>query len=312
MPARMRFLFFLFFIFIFIILIPVAILYSTGYRLTKDFSLQKTGGIYVFYPESGAEVYLDGSLSQTTSLFYRGIFISNLKAQSYDVMVTKPGYRSWNKKIDVKAQRVAEGYPYLIPQDIATSSIPKFISNDYGSESNPLYKQVTLLFAATTSVHDLSSTSTVRSLKGFSTTSPYVSAPFSIAATSSLIRNNIEIVKDGGWVKAVWLGSEDSTPFLFCDEERVACQDSVDVMNSDGVKRVDFYQGRNDVILFSKPDGIYITELDTRTPQNTFELLSGSNLDFRTYDQRVFIKDRASIYELLLTPSASSTNQLSS
>lgn len=292
MHVKKRFYIFIVFIVVFVVFIPVVVLYSTGYRLGKGFSLLPTGGIYVFYGESGAKVYLNGTLSNETTLFERGIFIDNLKPTSYDLEVSKTGYLSWKKNVDVKAKKVTEGYPYLVPEVISTSSIPKFITlSSGGSTTNSLYTRVVSLFAP-------SSTSTTPLLKKLlqSSTSTLV-----VSSSTALVRKDIAIDIKNGEIIASWEGNKDSTPFYFCDSERLVCKESFPVIRGE-IKHVDFYPGRNDVIIFSKKDGIYATELDTRSPQNTVKLLSG-NLDFKELDQRVFIKDKNTYYELLFTAS---------
>jgi hypothetical protein len=107
----------------------------------------------------------------------------------------------------------------------------------------------------------------------------------------------------GSSVVATWNGDSGATPFYFCGPDRLQCVHSFTVTTGD-ILSSDFYPGRNDVIIFSKPDGLYATGLDARPPQNTHELLSGK-IDFREDDQqRVFVKDKASYYELLFTASS--------
>lgn len=297
MHVKKRFFVFIVFITVFIVFIPIVVLYSTGYRLGKGFSLLPTGGIYVFYGESGAKVYLDDILSNETTLFERGIFIDNLKPEKYSLEVKKVGYLPWKKGVEVKAKKVAEGYPYLVPEIISTSSVPKFITlSSGGSMTNSLYTRVASLFAS-------SSTSTLSLAKKLLQSSTSTSV---VSTSTALVRRDISIDIKDGQVIASWEGSKDSTPFYFCDAERLVCKESFSVISGD-IKHVDFYPGRNDVIIFSKKDGIYATELDTRLPQNTTKLLSG-NLEFKELDQRVFIKDKNTYYELLFTASTTANS----
>ena len=292
MHVRKRFFLFIVFIVVFLVFIPVVVLYSTGYRLGKGFSLLPPGGIYVFYGESGAKVYLNGNLSSETTLFERGIFIDNLKPAVYSLEVNKSGFLPWKKNVEVKAKKVAEGYPYLVPEIISTSSIPKFITlSSGGSTTNSLYSQVVSLFAS-------SSTSTISLSKKILQPS---TSTLVVSSSTALVRRDISIDIQGNNIIASWEGDKDSTPFYFCDPERLVCKVNFSVISGE-IKHVDFYPGRNDVIIFSKKDGIYATELDTRPPQNTIKLLSG-NLDFKELDQRVFVKDKNTYYELLFTAS---------
>jgi hypothetical protein len=299
-----RFIIAFIFIILFLLLIPVVILYSTGYRLDKDFSLTPTGGLYVFYPESGAQVYLNGELSDQTSLFERGIFIDELDPENFSVEVRKAGYIPWKKTIEVKGRRVAEAYPYLIPEVMATSSVKRFISLASGTTvTNSLYNEVTELFATSTA----SSTPALLKRLSDSTTTPI------IASSTTIMRKDIEIAIEGTStakkIIASWKGGRDSMPFYFCDAERLVCNTTL-VVTSGDIKHVDFYPGRNDVVLYSTTDGIYVTELDTRPEQNTHQLLAG-NLDFKEDDQRIFVKERATYYELIFTASSTLINATS-
>lgn len=290
-----RLFFFIIFIILFIILIPVVLLYSNGYRLDRDLVLQPTGGIYVFYPESGAQLYVDGELSDQTSLFYRGIFVDNLAPKNYDIEVYKEGYLPWKKNIDVRERKVAEGYPFLIPEIISTSTVPRFVTLASGtSVTNGLYTDIVDLFS--TSSATSTTPARLRNIIAGTTT------PVIASSTAPLVRKDIQVDLVGKEIVASWQGASASRPFYFCDPLRASCVDSFVVAEGD-FKKVDFYPGRNDVILYTKKDGLYVTEIDTRAPQNTMKLLSGA-LDFETMGDRVFIREKTSYYELLFTASS--------
>jgi hypothetical protein len=284
MHVGKRFIVFLVFIAIFALLMPAVILYSTGYRIGKDLSLTPTGGIYVYYPESGAGVYVDGKLATETSFFDRSLFVDELVPKKYELSITKEGYLPWHKSVNVTSKKVAEAYPYLVPTVISTTSIQKtLVVPGRATTTNPLYTQLTSLFSTTT---------------GTSSASRLVNA-----TSTSIIRKDVEIVMSTSSMIAVWRGSTGSVPYYFCDEERVKCETAITFLSTK-VKRADFYQGRNDIIIYSTKNGIFITELDQRAPKNTFKLLSG-DLDFREIDQRVFVKGgKTGFYELELTASS--------
>ncbi len=303
LQEKKRFFIALIFIILFFLLIPVVVLYSTGYKLGKDFALMPTGGVYVFYPESGAKVYLDGQLADETSLFARGIFIDKLSSQTYGLSVKKDGYRPWVKSLDVKEGKVSEAWPYLIPEIISTSSVKRFVTlNSGASVTNDLYDDVVRLFATSTNP-------TISKVRAASTTVPIVSS------STALVRKDIQIdlepTGDKGTkrIVAIWKGNKEATPFYFCDIDRLACVDKIVVATGD-ITAVDFYPGRFDVILYSTKEGVFSTELDLRDKQNTYQLLSG-NLQFKVDNQRVFIKDKNSYYELLFTASSTLINATS-
>lgn len=102
---------------IFIIAAPVINLYLSGYRLTSDFKLTKTGGIYVHSPKSGAKVFLNNEFQEETGLIQSGVFMQNLKPGNYTVLVAKDGFWPWQKTIDVRGEHVSEIRAILISKE---------------------------------------------------------------------------------------------------------------------------------------------------------------------------------------------------
>lgn len=279
------------FIAFFFLLIPVIILYSAGYRLDKGFSIKSTGGMYIFYPESGAQVYLNGVLSDQTSLFERGIFIDKLDPSSFSLEVRKAGYLPWKKTMQVSESRVSEAYPFLVPAAVSTSSVQRFVTLASGtSVTNSLYEDVKALFEK-------------------KKTATSTAAVQTFASSTSIVREGVAISIEDRKIIASWRGAKDSTPFYFCDAERLLCKESVVVAEGD-IRDVDFYPGRSDVIIYSTKDAIYAAELDLRPMQNVHILLSG-NLQFKEDDGRVFVKDKNGYYELLFAASSTLVNQIS-
>jgi len=101
---------------IFIILAPLVLLYTSGYRISSDFSISKTGGIYIYSPVSGSEIFLNNKPKKTTNLLQSGVFVQNLKPEIYSVLVGKDGYWPWQKNLEVKDQFVTEARAFLLPQ----------------------------------------------------------------------------------------------------------------------------------------------------------------------------------------------------
>lgn len=101
---------------IFVVVTPIILLYAAGYRLGEDWSLSKTGGIYIHSPLSGSEIYINNALEKTTNLLQSGVFISNLKPGSYEMLVAKEDYWPWQKKLAVRSELVTEANAFLIPR----------------------------------------------------------------------------------------------------------------------------------------------------------------------------------------------------
>ena len=101
----------------FLILSPLILLYTSGYRMSRDFKITKTGGIYISAPKSGSEIFLDNKLKKKTNILQSGFFIQNLTPKTYSVLVGKEGYWPWQKNLEVKEQFVTEAAAFLVKRD---------------------------------------------------------------------------------------------------------------------------------------------------------------------------------------------------
>lgn len=66
------------------------------------------------------------------------------------------------------------------------------------------------------------------------------------------------------------------------------------------VKSFDFFPGSADFIVMALEHGIYVTEVDPRSWQNTQPLLLGENLDMRVEGGNVYVYDEELIYQVLI------------
>ena len=109
MTKKTRTILFIFCIFLFFLAAPTIVLYSEGYRY--DFEKNKVVQIGAFYfkvlPRS-AEVYLNGNLKTTTSMFTGTVLIENLIPKTYQVEIRKQGYHTWSKTLEVREKQVTE------------------------------------------------------------------------------------------------------------------------------------------------------------------------------------------------------------
>lgn len=316
---KTRFFFFALFVLLFLTLIPVVVMYSLGYRITqfKDgIKVSLTGGAYVYYAKAGAQIYVNNQLYGETSLFRRGIFVENLKAGSYEVKLEYPESRPWVKQVLIEDQHVVELYPYLIRENIATSSVKKFLTEEdaIAVRVNPQYEKVVALFvteldtkasstsskkttgskiATTTAMAPISSKVAVSSEK---TTSATTSADFQLLDK----QGNIEVVKTGtstyAAIEAWYAGDLDNAPSSFCLESKCTSKITL-IPRATSVKNVQFFFGRSDVIFYSNETGIYSLEFDSRIPRNIFKIIDGKNLEFRILDDKtIVVKDKDAYY----------------
>lgn len=296
---KKRLIIFLVFIVLFFLLIPVITLYATGYRLDKDLELKPTGGIYVYYPESGVNITVQGQPPQRTTIFAKSILIQNLAPGTYEIDASKDGYSYWKKNVMVKEKRVAEAYPFLVLEPLATSTID--------ADLKPTIEK---LFASTTLLATATSTSSRSALSVVDKQSVGLNAgATSSSASSTLLNDEGVLFKDvylykeqhdkGDWLIALWKGETAATPLYFCEEETGLCDTSlVATESSSPIKHFDFYPSRNDIVIYSNSDGVFVTELDKRPEQN-FVTLAKGNVDFRVYNGHIYIKDKNSLYEVI-------------
>jgi hypothetical protein len=280
LSKRRRLFYFFSFILIFFALIPVVVLYSDGYHFGAGGKLEQTGGIYVYGGEAGARIYMDGVLQKETNSFSRSAYISTLAAGSYNISVTKEGRQSWNKTMKVSLQKVTEGYPFLLPTQISMATV---------TPSSTSYKSVTALFASPS--------------RSSATQAPKVATSSTTTVLEAISKKNIDLSKEGDTIYALWLAGMKDIPADFCGEDFIdsSCVPKLAVITQKGITSYDFYPGRNDLIIFAKTDGIYVTELDTRLPHNTELLMKGTGLDFRVQNgQDVYVKNKKGIYKLEL------------
>lgn len=95
---RRRILYCLFFL-IFFITAPIVLLWAQGYHYNfQKHRLEKTGVLFLESKPTKAEIYLNGKL-QTEKTETR---LKNLLPDSYEVMIKKDGYQSWQKNLTVR------------------------------------------------------------------------------------------------------------------------------------------------------------------------------------------------------------------
>lgn len=254
---------------------PVVVLYSAGYRLGTDLTLEPTGGIYLYSPEPGLFVSVNDLPPERTAIFTKSIFIPDLKAGKYKVVAIKDGYTNWKKDLFVLERRVSEAYPFIVLNPIATSTIPLDLRSD-----------VRKLFSATSTRNATKSLD--KTLGDLATTT----SSSTIASNQGVLWRNIYLYKEGNKLMALWKGEANVIPFYFCGEETKLCDSSIEVTNSaSAIKYFDFYPGRNDVVVYSNSDGVFVTELDKRGSQN-FATFAKGKVDFRLNNRHIYIKEQ--------------------
>ncbi|KKU15716.1 hypothetical protein A3I34_02080 [Candidatus Jorgensenbacteria bacterium RIFCSPLOWO2_02_FULL_45_12] len=88
----------------------------------KEIRFVKTGGIYLRYLPSDAQVFINGKrVEQSPGILNRGIFVKNLTPGSYEVLIQGTNYSDWTKDILVESGFVsAKSDVRLWPAEIPT------------------------------------------------------------------------------------------------------------------------------------------------------------------------------------------------
>jgi len=135
MSRRFRTLLFIFFVLVFVIGAPCLVLYAQGYRLNLPYESGKklivmTGGFFVKTSPKQASVYVNGKYYDQTDFIFGGKLVENLLPRQYQVEVKKPGYQTWEKKLEVREKEVTEAsYITLFPNKIGFSPVEKEIGS---------------------------------------------------------------------------------------------------------------------------------------------------------------------------------------
>jgi len=283
---RKRVIYFIAFVLIFFVATPIVVLFASGYRYNfVDSLFVKKGGIYVYSAEPGTKIYLNNELKETTGIFNRELFTQNLKPGRYAIRAEHDDFLPWEKFIDVSEQKVTSLYPFLIPNPFKITPVPEFLevatSSDATStaktgvkEKNPEYQNFVQIF-------DLASTTATTTLK-------------------KINYNNMTIWSEGEKLNAEWQARGGWMPSYFCTNG--SCANPMTFLEvTSMVNNLDFYPGRDDVVIFSAGDGIYVAEVDKRPRQTVESVYIGDDVDFRLVSgKEIIIKDGEKIFKVEL------------
>ncbi len=284
LPMKKRRVYFYTLSVIFFIGIPFILLYTSGYRITSDFNLVETGGIYIYSPEAGSQIYINHKKEKETGIFQKDLFIQNLTPGVYSILISKKGFWPWSKEVEIEERKVAEAIAFLIPQSPESKRILKDIeipATDSAATSttpNKEYEELSLLFETP----EQPATSTVKFFEKFSD------------------RGRVGIWRDQyNNIFAEWLKDKEDLPNYFC--RRSVCESTVLVFNSTGpIKSFDFYPKREDVVLMALSNGVFAIEIDVRKNQNFQPIYKGVDPYFIINNSVLYIKDNEDILEISL------------
>jgi hypothetical protein len=277
-----RRIYFFAFVVLFIAAVPIVLLFANGYRFV-DWKFVQTGGVALIGVPSDAEVFINYKEHQPSvfsNISARLFFIQNLAPEQYFVVVAKAGDWSWAKHVDVHGKEVDVIDPFLVPIHPLLRTIDQYTESDGGVLSSIPF------FDASSSVPVLNNEYTLVANLFATSTTPTADMPF--------VKDDVSLWQAGQNVYTKWLGTKESIPPAFCNEQY--CQQGLIVTTAGPVnstiRSADFFPGRNDVlVLLTQPIAntnqgptLYAEELDVRPPQNIAPIYTapkGSSLDFR-------------------------------
>jgi len=297
-PLKKRRFYFIFFCLIFLAAIPLILLYTNGYRINSKFEIVETGGIYIYSPQAGSDIYINNKKKDVTTIFNKDIFVQNLKPGNYKILIAKEDFWPWAKEVEVKERHVAEAIAFLIPKEPDWKIIPEYIMDDEAENDtskkieknpNPGHEKILALFEEKYNSKD--------KLKLDTDTQKSTTTKDKIEEFSK--RKRTGLWSEDAQIFAMWLSDEKYMPNYFCRGE--ICQNPLLVFSStEEIKSLGFYPGREDVILLAVGIGIYALEIDSRVHQNFQPLYKGTNPIFIIEGKTLYAKDGEIIFSLSL------------
>lgn len=252
---------------VFLIVIPVILLYSFGYRVSSDFRLVKTGGIYFSNQEPDVSVYLNGRLKKTSGIFERNLLVQNIKPGNYHVKMTKEGYRTWQKWIQVQEQKVEACYPLLIAEELNVEEVSKYLPVDEKEQKK--HKTKRELNDEYIDVADLFKKADKPSKSIFPQWNSREIAKLKLGKNRKL-RGKVLLSKEGNTMYATWTGRKEQLPFFIntMKKKRVFSSEKT-------ITAFDFFPNRDDSFIVRFDDGsLYAIEIDTRFgEQNSYRIV---------------------------------------
>ncbi|MCI0680447.1 hypothetical protein L0Y41_03820 [bacterium] len=237
-----------------VLIAATLILYANGYRI-DGFSLVKTGLLRVHAPLDETLVFIDEK-KRETPLEKNALAEESLAPGEHSILAVKDGYWPWSKKVIVEAGTATDIRPFLLP-------------------IHPRGQEI--------GIHDSRYDSAV---------SLFEQKGGEVEKTESdLLSPNglIAIKREGGAIAAVWRGEESERPKYLCEGE--VCENELVIFDGDEslLKDILFFPGREDVIMFSFDDAVYVLEIDKTDIQNFQPLYRGE-------DPRVALDSDGSLY----------------
>ena len=268
---------------------PIVSFYATGYRLGDKFELMKTGGIYVVTGGKDFNVFVDGVEQTSSSIFRRNFLVQDIRPKIYNVKVEKEGFVTWSKDVNVYPEKVNELYPFNLPEEIVLTEIPKQVYPEGVATTTKTKKVDNKEFVYVKNLFLATSTKSLINEK--------VSTGTSTEDKNLAIHKKVVLEVSSDEILAKWFGDIDVAPLYFCDLNK--CVNEITVYKGEEIKKAELFFGRDDLVIFSTKNGIYLTEIDGKGGRNTQTLAKG-NYDFKIDKEGIiYLKKDKDVFYLI-------------
>lgn len=249
---------------ILVTIIAISILFIIYGVLTES----RSGKINVYLEKQGSIIFLDEKIVGTSNTNKQTITIKRVTPGDHSIVVSLRGYYPWAKNVSIKSNETLQLKSFSIPKNTDSSSIITNFTDKQLYEINNLLKTANL------------------------------NKKISFSG-----EGNVEIKKDVNKIFVKWLGDKSSIPSFMCSSD-TKCDTTALVFKSDvgNITSIDFYPGRNDVIIFSVGKNIYALEIDKKGTQNFQPIYVGESPKFAVSEKNstLFVDDAGIIFGIIL------------
>lgn len=112
----------------------IVLLYQTdGYCIDRKGAVDRCGLVFVSSNPSGATVYVDGKAANNQTDMK-----INLRSGTYDIRLTRDGYRDWQRSVTVAGGDVQRfDYPFLFPKTLQTKTVENYSTAPSSASQSP-------------------------------------------------------------------------------------------------------------------------------------------------------------------------------
>lgn len=225
-----------------LVLIAIFVIAQSGWRFS-DLPFSQAGKIELMVPEKDSFIFLDGKevgITTTDGEIYK---ITGVRAGERQVLVAKDDFWPWAKTIAIGKKEIYPLQSFYLPQRLDLERLPA------GERFNNARLNISRSVLPTEN-------SKISSTDG-----------------------NTSLWVDKNKIFIEWSGEESETPRYFCSEG--ICEERIEVISSlSNIVSVDFFKNRNDLIVFSSEEGIFVIEADKTDTQNFQPILRTRNPKF--------------------------------